>query len=801
MGVVYEARHVRLNRPCALKMILAGAHAGPDVVARFIIEAEAIARIEHHSIVQIRHIGDVDGLPFLELEYLNGGSLDQQLDGNPWPAQRAARTAEQVALGIAEAHRQGIVHRDLKPSNVLLAADGTPKIGDFGLAKLLDGQSALTQSASVMGSPSYMAPEQAEGHAKGAGQAVDVYAVGAILYELLTGRPPFRGTTVLETLEQVKTAEPVNPSRLVPGVPRDIETICLKCLQKEPGKRYETAQALSEDLRRFLDSRPILARRTSWAERLVRVCRRNPVIASLVGLAALLSILTTGVSLAGYVWTSAALSRERTARREADGNLYHSLVGEGRALRMARGVGYRERVFGLLGRAARIDTPERDFSELRRESVASLGDFVGFEPLVLRDFGSRPWSMAIHPGSESIAVGFEDGSVRLFDRTTGRERARLPGPKSFVMALIFDAQGQRLIAGHWDGTIRVVDDPAGAKPRVTEKDKLGGLPWIPRSTIDGQPLVAAVTPGFDGFLIRDPLAPGNTAFRFDLRECDPEASSSMFAREYPALALSFAGDKAAAVVELRGEGGTARAPRIVLWDVAARRLLRSKATTTVGCRLAFSPDGTRLAVGHDRGFSILETGTLTSQMEVRLDSATGINFSPDGRILAVHTITGQVQLWSMLSNRILAELKHPDQSNRNLVEFSQDGRTLASMRRDSVQAWDLTGAAERLELAGHATITTGVAFSQDGSLVASSSKDGKVKIWDAATGRLSRTLAGYRQDVQTCPFSPDGKLLATGSFAWARLRFWDTQTWQAVRRFHGWRLRSDLLPVVCPTHG
>ncbi len=177
MGVVYEARHVRLNRPCALKMILAGAHAGPEDIARFVTEAEAIARLEHASIVQIRHIGDTDGLPFLELEYLAGGSLDQQLDGTPWPASRAARLAEQVAMAIAQAHRQGIVHRDLKPSNVLLAADGTPKVGDFGLAKMLDSQSALTRSESVMGSPSYMAPEQAQGRAKEAGAAVDVYAV------------------------------------------------------------------------------------------------------------------------------------------------------------------------------------------------------------------------------------------------------------------------------------------------------------------------------------------------------------------------------------------------------------------------------------------------------------------------------------------------------------------------------------------------------------------------------------------------------------------------------------------------
>jgi serine/threonine protein kinase len=239
MGVVYLACQTRLNRPCALKMILAGAHATPEAAARFLAEAEAIARLQHPHVVQIHHIGEADGLPFFELEYVSGGNLDRKLDGTPWPPRRAAHLAEKVARGVAAAHARGIVHRDLKPGNILLAADGTPKITDFGLAKALDIESGLTGSEAILGSPSYMAPEQAGGQAKTAGPAADVYAVGAILYELLTGRPPFRGATVLETLEQVKGTEPVPPSRLVPGLSRDAETIALKCLQKDPGKRYE----------------------------------------------------------------------------------------------------------------------------------------------------------------------------------------------------------------------------------------------------------------------------------------------------------------------------------------------------------------------------------------------------------------------------------------------------------------------------------------------------------------------------------------------------------------------------------
>jgi serine/threonine-protein kinase len=209
-------------------VILASAHADPVAAVRFLGEAEAVARLQHPGIVQIHHIGEADGLPFFELEYVPGGSLDRALDGTPWPARRAAELVEALTRALAEAHRLGIVHRDIKPGNILIAADGTPKIADFGLAKSLSVGSGLTATESILGTPSYMAPEQAQGKTKLVGPLADVYALGTILYELLVGRPPFRGTTVLETLEQVKTAEPVPPSRLVPGTPRDVETIALK---------------------------------------------------------------------------------------------------------------------------------------------------------------------------------------------------------------------------------------------------------------------------------------------------------------------------------------------------------------------------------------------------------------------------------------------------------------------------------------------------------------------------------------------------------------------------------------------
>jgi eukaryotic-like serine/threonine-protein kinase len=318
MGVVYRAHQLRLNRPCALKMILAGSHAGADATARFLAEAEAIARLQHPHIVQIHHIGEADGSPFFELEYLSGGSLDQQLDGTPWEPKRASRLVEQLARGIAEAHRSGVVHRDLKPANVLLAADGTPKISDFGLAKTLGSKAGLTHSQAIMGSPSYMAPEQAEGRTKAVGLAVDVYALGAILYELLTGRAPFRGASIFETLEQVKSIEPVPPSRLLPKLPRDIETICLKCLQKEPSRRYLAATDLAEDLRRFLDLRPVQARPIPAWERTIRWGRRRPVHAALLGVVvlALASLIGGGLWYNGRL--SDALGDAEAGRREAN---------------------------------------------------------------------------------------------------------------------------------------------------------------------------------------------------------------------------------------------------------------------------------------------------------------------------------------------------------------------------------------------------------------------------------------------------------------------------------------------------
>ncbi len=278
MGIVYKAHQPRLDRFVALKMIRVGAGARPSDLIRFEAEARAVAAIDHPNIIKIFEIGEHRGLPYFSLEFLAGGSLARKIDGKPQPVDGSARIAETLARAMDVAHRRGIIHRDLKPANILLAADGTLKIADFGLAKRLEGDSGQTRTGSILGSPSYMAPEQALGDAK-VGPAADQYALGATLYELLTGRPPFRGISVLDTLDMVRTKEPVPPSQLLPRMPRDIETICLKCLEKDPARRYPDVAALAEDLRRFQAKEPIVARPISAAERSWRWCLRNQRVA------------------------------------------------------------------------------------------------------------------------------------------------------------------------------------------------------------------------------------------------------------------------------------------------------------------------------------------------------------------------------------------------------------------------------------------------------------------------------------------------------------------------------------------
>ncbi len=373
MGVVYKARQSSLNRTVALKMILAGDFSSPAMVERFQTEAEAAARLEHPNIVPIYEIGEHEGQHYFSMRFVEGGTLTRALAKQKFSSRQASELLIKVARAVHHAHQRGIIHRDLKPGNILLDADGEPHVADFGLAKLLEHDSALTQSATVLGTPAYMAPEQAHGQMKQATTAVDIYSLGAILYELLTGRPPFVGRSALEVLVQVREREPANPQSLHPDLSRDLAVICLKCLEKDPTRRYGSAEALAEELQRWLNREPIQARRATVPERVWKWAQRKPVVAGLV-VALHLAVLT---GLVGILLQTRRANLEagntRAESKRAESELWNANFNEARALRIAGGSGARVQSSALLQKLIqRPGLTEAQILNLREEAIAQL---------------------------------------------------------------------------------------------------------------------------------------------------------------------------------------------------------------------------------------------------------------------------------------------------------------------------------------------------------------------------------------------------------------------------------------------
>jgi len=714
MGVVYLARKVALNRPCALKMILAGPHAGPMATARFLAEAEAVARLHHPDIVQIYHLGEVDGLPFIELEYLPGGSLDKTLDGTPRPAEETARLLEVLALAIAEAHRQGVVHRDLKPANVLLDADGRPKVGDFGLAKMQDSGDALTRTKSLLGSPCYMAPEQAEGLSRDVGPTTDVYALGVILYELLTGRPPFLATTVLETLAQIKSADPVLPSRFHTGLPRDLETICLRCLEKEPRARYPDALKLAEDLHRFLEHRPILARRIHPVQWVWRWFRREPVKGGLV--AALIGVFLAGFLGVAAQWRRAeqkaqAEIRARTRAENAEErSRNHLYIGEIVQARLEWRLNNLPNAESLLDRC---DTTRRGWEWHYLHALNHPGlinQAVDEVPIVS--------SVAFSPDGKRYAftgydpytdlTGQRPSPIEVWDAVTGKRIRKFQGPGS-VLRLSFSPDGRHLAASGSYG-VEVWDLVTGRT--LYSWKEWGSATYSP----DGRSLVCSDR---EGVTFRDP-ATGQIHRRMatgwgrvDLR--------------LDGQVLAVSGPDA---VELR--------------EVATGREIR------------------RLPHGPSEG----------EARAIRFHAEEGPNlaFSPDGRFLVV--ATSPPRIWDTATGQVLHQLASHSGPVSG-VAFNPDGRTVATAGNDStIRIWDVQTGAERSVLRGHLAWVGSLAFDAEGRRLLSGGRHvGQVILWDLTSPLEYRSLS--KISALAFAFRPNGRQLSLVDL-WGRLQTRDT---------------------------
>jgi WD40 repeat protein len=758
MGVVYQARQVGLNRIVALKVILAGTHAGEAELARFRTEAEAVARLQHPNVVQIHEVGERDGLPFFSLEYCPGGSLADRLDGTPWPARSAAELTETLGKVVQAAHERGVVHRDLKPGNVLLTADGTPKITDFGLAKRLDVEQGQTQSGAIVGTPSYMAPEQAAGKGKAVGPAADVYALGAVLYELLTGRPPFKGTTPLETVLQVLADEPVPPSRLQPKTPRDLETICLKCLHKEPHRRYASAGDLAADLGRFRAGQPVRARSTRAWERAVKWARRRPAIAALLALTLFVAALGFGGVLWQWQKTEAARREVAGKAEELEDNLYRTRIALAERDWTANNLGRMDQLLDAC--PPRLRGWEWDC--LKRLRSGRLVTLRGHTDWVTR--------VAFSPDGKRLATGCADQTVRLWDTATGRAIHILRGHTGPVRGVAFSPDGQTVASASDDRTVRIWDAQTGREIRALEghTDAVYSVAFSP----DGKLLASASD---DETAKVWETATGKELF--PLRGHTSWVTRVVFSPDGKRLAT------------------TSTDQTVKVWDLASRRelwTLRGHGGWIFGVAFSPDPEGRYLAsAGVDKTVRIWDLGTGQQLCAFRGHThwVQSVAFSPDGKRLASAGADRTVKLWDVsrlhegLGQEVLTLHGHTDIILD--VAFSPDGRRLATGGFDEVvRIWDATpadGASQEVfTLRGHRGAAYGVAFSPDGKRLASTGHDGVVKVWDAATGREVHTLEGHTEPVLAVAFEPTGRLLASGSFD-RTVRVWDAATGEELR--------------------
>jgi hypothetical protein len=484
MGVVFKARQRSLDRLVALKLLsLSGPHIRPEFIKRFRAEAVAAASLQHPNIVAIHEVGVRDGQHFFAMDYVPGGSLAKRMGHHPLPPHQAARYLHDIARAVHYAHERGILHRDLKPSNILLDAEDQPRVADFGLAKRLDSDSELTLPGQVLGSPHYIPPEQAAGKTSTLSRRSDVYGLGAILYHLLTGRPPFVGEQMAETLQLVLTTDPVAPRLLNPSVPRDLQTICLKCLEKEPARRYATAQAMAEELARHLRGEPVAARPPGLSGRLIRWCRRKPALAGALGAL----VVAVGIGMTGILWAwhraDFHAAAERRQRQRAEEMLVRTELAQVEDLLEASSQG--TAALASLARLVR-EHPDNTVAPQRLVSLLTWRSF----PLPLVEFTgttSFTWSS----DGERVATGSADGRVRVWSANDGQLLATMARHAGTVRHVEFAPGGRQLASAGDDGTARIWDAGSG-QPLTQALGHPSAVVWAGFSADGGRVGTAAV---------------------------------------------------------------------------------------------------------------------------------------------------------------------------------------------------------------------------------------------------------------------------------------------------------------------
>jgi WD40 repeat protein/tRNA A-37 threonylcarbamoyl transferase component Bud32 len=830
MGIVYEARHRELNRRVALKMIRGDALADPVFRDRFRAEAEAIARLQHPNIIQVFEVGTVDpcpwekyGTPFIALEFVDGGNLTEHTRA-PQSPHYAARTVETLARAVHAAHLRGIIHRDLKPANVLLTREGEPKIADFGIAKRLDAEKCVTRTGTIMGTPEYMAPEHLAGEEPT--PAIDVYALGVILYELLVGHLPFQGATFADTMMLALRQEPVPPRRLQPGIPRDLETICLKCLEKSPWNRYVSAEALADDLARCAAGETIQARPVGPVEWTFRWARRNPAV-SLLSVAV---FLVAVAGLFGVLWQwhdarrnaadadfnaasaiRAAKEAQNATEKERSERYRVSVMAASGALRLhdttaarlaldSAPADHRDWVWHQL--RASLDTSRAILrgrgGEIHNARFTSDGRWAVLQG---RDHTARVWDIvaqrerraiapdkgtdlvwpAVSNGGAIFAYGYPDHTVHLCDGVTDQCRTVLTGHRGHIDRILFSTNDDRVITTSADDTLRVWEADTGRQLSVFHAPAKAVAPLL--NSPDWRVVAAR---GRD-----DTTA----AYLWDLETERELLTLDAHDGRVVLIAFSPTGDRIVT---------TAQFPHtdLHLWDTATgKHLATLKGHENETTEVQFSPDGTRLVTASvDRTVRVWDVaptpaGRVSEAVLVLRGHFGRVNdvvFSPDGTRVVSSSHDRTVRYWNARNGEQIAVLcGHSDHVFKSA--FVANSATLASASTDgTIRLWDLAEVENGYAIRGHNGFVYTVAFFPDGNRIASSGWDGTVRVWNPTTGKqLMQLDHGDDQFVASVAIQSTGNLLATlarHDGALNSVRLWNAKSGELLQ---SWTLPSS----------
>ena len=827
MGVVYRARHRGLHRLAALKMVLAGEFASPAQELRFRLEAELAARVQHPNIVQVYEIGCFEGRPFLAMEWIEGGSLATRLDGTPWPAAKAAALIETLARAIDAAHAEGVVHRDLKPANILLqrsevrgprsevrgwksevrdqksevrgqkpevagqksgetpantalsdscplTSDLFPKITDFGLAQPLEGGQTMTQSGFLVGTPGYMAPEQAGGKRALIGPATDVYALGVVLYQLITGRLPFQRDSTLELLRAVTSEEAPRPRRLQPRVPHDLEAITLHCLEKEPSKRYASALELADDLRRFQVGETIVARQPGRLERAGKFARRNKALVGGAAATGLALVVGTVISLL-FAFGEArqreiaedAADRADANARQADDEKKAALYQAYRASLAAAGASLQhydvadaDRLLSLTSEALRGWEWQHLHSRLDDSSAAAPLPADGF----------------LIQGQGPFRIGtLTSAGLRVLD-LEGNQQTIVPigADHRRSVDIAQTRRGLRVAAWVDENTFDLLNDAGQVLCRVTLPENKGYSPVGCTMSPDGARMACngRKRDGSQRLEVFDTTSGRQTAL------CDGET------HDLSTINFSLDGLRLAA-----GCPDTA----VRVWNSTTGALVATcQGHTRKVFQVTFSPDASRLVTASEDG-TVRQWDAQTGQEVERPYERHGAIvhsavYSPDGLWVASAGEDRAIRVWQ---SRGLQDVKvlHGHMAYVHHVAFNQDGRQLASISinwldthgDDTVRVWDLDPDSTLPVLRGHTSYVYPVAFSPDGRWLASGSWDKTVRLWDAATGAACAAFR-HHSEVEGLAFGPDGTWLVTICNQDHQMRVWDVATARILRK-------------------